>query len=78
MKKAGSWMIEGLYGGPLICTRVTGFVLFWDWESGEIVRRIVVETKNVGLFFLSMVLSTNSPLAGLLVRDGIACSHHCQ
>ena len=64
MKGAGSWTIEGLYVGPLLCATVTVFVLFWDWESGKIVMRIDVEAKNVGLVFLSMLLSTNSPLAG--------------
>lgn len=50
MKGAGSWTIEGLHGGPLLCARGHGFVLFWDWESGEIVRRIDVEAKNVSPF----------------------------
>lgn len=54
MKGAGSWTIEGLHGGPLLCARGHGFVLFWDWETGDIVRRIDVEAKNVG--------SENSPL----------------
>jgi coatomer subunit beta' len=47
MKGAGSWTIEGLHGGPLLCARGHGFVLFWDWETGDIVRRIDVEAKNV-------------------------------
>jgi coatomer subunit beta' len=44
-----SWSIEGLHGEPLLCARGNGFVLFWDWdwESGEIIRRIDVEAKNV-------------------------------
>lgn len=47
MKGAGSWGIESLHGGTLLGARGNGFVLFWDWESGEIVRRIDVESKNV-------------------------------
>lgn len=47
MKGAGSWAIDGLHGGTLLGARGTGFVLFWDWESGEIVRRIEVDAKNV-------------------------------
>lgn len=77
MKGAGSWVIDGLHSGPLLCARAPGFVLFWDWESGEIVRRIDVEAKNVGFFFLFTLPSTDSPLAGLLVRDRIARSHRC-
>lgn len=52
MRGVGSWSIEGLHGGPLLCARGNGFVLFWDWESGEIVRRIDVEAKNVSPGFL--------------------------
>ncbi|KAJ7281800.1 coatomer protein [Mycena rebaudengoi] len=47
MKGAGSWAIDGLHGGTLLGARGPGFVLFWDWESGEIVRRIDVDAKNV-------------------------------
>ncbi|KAH7923637.1 Coatomer, beta' subunit [Leucogyrophana mollusca] len=47
MKGAGSWSIDGLHGGPLLGARGKGFVLFWDWESGEIVRRIDAEARNI-------------------------------
>ncbi|ETW83757.1 hypothetical protein HETIRDRAFT_415508 [Heterobasidion irregulare TC 32-1] len=47
MKGVGSWSVESLHGGPLLGARGTGFVVFWDWETGEIVRRIDVESKNV-------------------------------
>ncbi|KAF7370716.1 Coatomer subunit beta' [Mycena sanguinolenta] len=47
MKGAGSWAIDGLHGGTLLGARGSGFVVFWDWESGEIVRRIDVDAKNV-------------------------------
>ena len=51
MKGSGSWSIDGIHGGPLLGARGKGFVMFWDWESGEIVRRIDVEAKNVCPFF---------------------------
>ena len=51
MKGSGSWSMESLHGGTLLGARGAGFVMFWDWESGEVVRRIDVEAKNVG--FLS-------------------------
>ena len=45
------------HGGTLLGARGTGFVMFWDWESGEIVRRIDVEANNVGfLRFLSRLV----------------------
>ena len=47
LKGAGSWPIEGLHGGTLLAARSSSFVMFWDWESGEIVRRIDAESKNV-------------------------------
>ncbi|KAJ2912197.1 hypothetical protein MD484_g8213, partial [Candolleomyces efflorescens] len=47
MKGAGSWAVEQVYGGPLLGARGNGFVVFWDWESGEIVRRIDVDAKSV-------------------------------
>lgn len=47
MKGAGSWAIEGLSGGVFLAARANGFVLFWDWETGEIVRRIEVDATNV-------------------------------
>jgi len=47
MKGAGSWPIEGLHGGTLLGARGSGFVVFWDWESGELVRRIDVDAKSL-------------------------------
>ena len=49
MKGAGAWAIDGIHGGTLLGARGSGFVLFWDWETGEIVRRIEADAKNVGL-----------------------------
>jgi coatomer subunit beta' len=47
MKGVGGWTMDGLHSGTLLGARGNGFVMFWDWESGEIVRRIDVEAKNV-------------------------------
>ncbi|TDL30082.1 coatomer protein [Rickenella mellea] len=47
MKGVGGWSIEGLHGGTLLAARGSGFVMFWDWETGEVVRRIEVNAKNV-------------------------------
>jgi coatomer subunit beta' len=53
MKVAGGWSIDGLHGGMLLAARGAGFMMFWDWEwdweTGEIVRRIDVDAKNVGI-----------------------------
>ena len=50
MKGSGSWSIDALYGGPVLGARGKGFVVFWDWETGEVVRRIDIEAKNVRIF----------------------------
>ncbi|SJL02680.1 probable SEC27-coatomer complex beta subunit [Armillaria ostoyae] len=47
MKGVGSWSMDGIHGGTLLAARGSGFVMFWDWESGEIVRRIDVEAQNI-------------------------------
>ncbi|KAF8634631.1 hypothetical protein AX15_000808 [Amanita polypyramis BW_CC] len=47
MKGAGAFAIDSLHGGTLLAARGAGFVVFWDWESGEVVRRIEVEAKNI-------------------------------
>ncbi|KAK0207142.1 coatomer protein [Desarmillaria ectypa] len=47
MKGVGSWSMDGIHGGTLLGARGSGFVVFWDWESGEIVRRIDVDAQNI-------------------------------
>ncbi|GAA5820114.1 hypothetical protein JCM10212_000447 [Sporobolomyces blumeae] len=38
---------DGVYGGSLLGVKGMGFVVFYDWDSGAIVRRIEVEAKSV-------------------------------
>ncbi|KAF8165977.1 coatomer protein [Crassisporium funariophilum] len=47
MKGVGGWAMDALSGGPLLGARGSGCVVFWDWESGEVVRRIDVDAKGV-------------------------------
>ncbi|KAG8688968.1 hypothetical protein FRC11_004414, partial [Ceratobasidium sp. 423] len=48
LKGLGGWAIDGLHGGTLLSARSgAGFVVFWDWESGEIIRRIEADAKNI-------------------------------
>ena len=72
MKGAGSWAIDGLHGGTLLAARGTGFVVFWDWESGEVVRRVDVDAKNVS--FNSLLLIPNSRFyrsSGLVLQPSL-------
>nr|XP_019042589.1 coatomer beta' subunit [Kwoniella bestiolae CBS 10118]OCF21519.1 coatomer beta' subunit [Kwoniella bestiolae CBS 10118] len=47
IKSSGSWAVEGIHGGTLLAARGNGFVMFWDWETGSVVRRIEVDATNV-------------------------------
>ncbi|KAF5363874.1 hypothetical protein D9756_000063 [Leucocoprinus leucothites] len=47
MKGAGTFPVEAVYTGPVLGARGPGYVMFWDWETGEIVRRIDVDAKNI-------------------------------
>jgi len=78
MKGAGSWSIESLHGGTLLGARGNGFVMFWDWESGEIVRRIDVDSKNVRAVqhLVLTDLSTLFDFPGILVRHRFISGHH--
>lgn len=42
-----SFSSEGIYGGTLLGIRSSGFLTFFDWETGSCVRRIDVVAKNV-------------------------------
>lgn len=39
--------MEGIHGGTLLAARGSGFVMFWDWETGAVVRRIEVDATSV-------------------------------
>ncbi|KAJ3991040.1 coatomer protein [Lentinula boryana] len=62
IKGTGSWGLDAVYGGPLLSARGNGFVIFWDWETGEIVRRVDVDAKNI-------YWSTNNTLVAITSDD---------
>lgn len=45
-----NYTTDGIYGGTLLGVKGMGFVVFYDWETGTIVRRIEVEAKSVSFF----------------------------
>ncbi|KAF7798395.1 hypothetical protein EIP86_009616 [Pleurotus ostreatoroseus] len=47
MRGAGSWALDAVHGGTLLGARGSGTVVFWDWTTGEIVRRIDADAKNI-------------------------------
>jgi coatomer subunit beta' len=49
-----SFATDGIWGGPLLAVKGNGFVVFYDWESGAIVRAIEVDATNVR-FFLTLL-----------------------
>lgn len=62
IKSSGSWAVEGIHGGPLLAARGSGFVMFWDWETGAVVRRIEVDATNV-------TWSGSGELVGITTED---------
>ncbi|CAO3613410.1 unnamed protein product [Cunninghamella blakesleeana] len=42
-----NYSAEGVYGGALLGVRGNGFLNFYDWETGSVVRRIDVDSKLV-------------------------------
>lgn len=42
-----NYSAEGIYGGALLGVRGNGFLNFYDWENGQVVRRIDVDSRNV-------------------------------
>ncbi|KAJ3310752.1 hypothetical protein HDV04_004708, partial [Boothiomyces sp. JEL0838] len=42
-----SYAAEGIFGGSLLGVKSSSFVVFYDWETGTVVRRIDVACNNV-------------------------------
>ena len=42
-----SFAAEGIFGGALLGVKSSGFLCFYDWETGVCVRRVDVVAKNV-------------------------------
>lgn len=42
-----TYSTDSIFGGALFCTKGSGFVCFYDWETGAMVRRIEVEARDV-------------------------------
>lgn len=38
---------EGIFGGNLLAIKSSGFIIFYDWETGAVVRRVDVNAKKV-------------------------------
>lgn len=45
--KGISYTASSLWGGALLGVKGNGFVCFYDWENGALVRRIEVDANNV-------------------------------
>lgn len=48
-------VVDSVHGGTLLGARGSGYVIFWDWETGAVVRRIEVEATNVSRIFRSTI-----------------------
>lgn len=71
-----NYTTDGIYGGTLLGVKGMGFVVFYDWETGTIVRRIEVEAKSVSFSLLRSqlvvveVADVRDVFIGSLVRNG--------
>ena len=45
--KGVNYASSGIWGGALLCVKGNGFVCFYDWENGALVRRIEVDAESV-------------------------------
>lgn len=41
------YLVEGLYGGPLLAAKSSEYVIFYDWELAKVVRRIDIAAKKI-------------------------------
>jgi len=65
---------EGLSGGVLLGVKGQGGIGLFDWESGNLVRRIEVEPKSVSnLDSKKRHVRSADVFSGLLVRERRAC-----
>lgn len=53
---------DKIFGGTLLTVKSEGFVSFYDWESGELVRRVNVDAENV-------IWSENGELVLIISND---------
>lgn len=58
--KGINYATSGIWGGALLCVKGNGFVCFYDWENGALVRRIEVDAESVSFWLSSM--TTNCAL----------------
>lgn len=65
-----NYAAEGIFGGALLGVRSSGFLNFYDWETGSVVRRIDVEAKNVSTLSHDNIVDG---IIGLLV----GCTRSC-
>jgi coatomer subunit beta' len=53
---------EGIFGGALLGVKASGFVSFYDWETGLCVRRVDVAAKNVVFIIFNFRYSGQSQI----------------
>lgn len=41
------YQIEGLFGGPVLGAKSNEFVIFYDWKTGKLIRKIDIVVKNI-------------------------------
>lgn len=41
------YVIEGLFGGPLLAAKSNEFLIFYDWETAAVIRRVDIAAKKL-------------------------------
>lgn len=67
---------EGLSGGVLLGVKGQGGIGLFDWETGQLVRRIEVDPKSVSVILKDCCIAFTDQIVGLLVGKWRA-RHSC-
>ncbi|KAJ9114335.1 hypothetical protein QFC22_005788 [Naganishia vaughanmartiniae] len=68
IKGTSGLIFDAVHGGALLAARGNGFVIFWDWETGAIVRRIEVDATGVSWSTTGNLVAISSPDSLYLLR----------
>lgn len=69
---------EGIFGGNLLAIKSNSFIVFYDWESGVIVRRVDVSATNVFWSETGLVSICTSDSFYVLRFNGVAFQAHLE
>jgi len=57
------YKLSGLFGGHLLCVKSKDFIIFYDWKTGMIIRRIDISPSKV-------IWSVDATKVALVTKEG--------